>query len=452
MNFLDEGEFLRTNDIIANKRVQKILICCTLVGPLLILGKFLGVFETDYLYSGFITLIAVIEVILQYNLCEKEQYYKVAKYSGLIAVQIVIGLMAVQTSIGVYITYIFIPVLSCMYFDFKLTRNISILGYLIMLIALYFRSFGAVVRDYPNFTQMQWFVSQTVGFTIEYGLTGIVICALAKYLKGMLNSSYEKGKEKFYTEEANKVKNVFLTNISDELRLPINEIARTCEKLVEEEVLSVSACKKIRAMTMSSQLLHSMIDDILDFSHMQLEKAECIEEVYQISELIEDVKNAIYSRIGDKNIDLDLVINPFLPNELYGDKIRIRQILITLLNHTIKSMTEGFVLLKIDWKRQEELAILYVDVMDTGIGIREEDFNRMYESFWQSREPSEEMIEGMSIGLPICKRLCEGMNGTISVTDKYGKGNVFNVILPQKIASDNMIYSDVMCRNKMKRG
>lgn len=443
MNFLDEQAFLRKNDMVANKKVRNVLICCTLVGPLLMLGRLLGVFETDYRYSSFITLIAVIEFVIQYYLCEKEIYYKLTKYYGLIAVQVIIGLMATQVSIGIYITYIFIPILSCMYFDFKLTRNISLLGYIIMLIALYFRSFEAVARNYPDFTQGQWFASQAFGFSIEYGLTGIAICVLAKYLKNILNSSYERGKEKFYTEEANKVKNVFLAGISDELQLPINEMTTTCEELAKEP-LSIEAGEKVKVIVKSCEMLYSMIDDILDFSQMQLDKVEITEEVYKLSELIGDVKSSISTRIGDKNIDLDIVIHPFLPNELYGDEIRIRQILITLLSHTIKFMKEGFVLLRIDWKRKGDLAILCVDVMDTGIGIKEEEFNKVYERLWQSEAPNEILAEGMSIGLSICKRLCEGMNATISVSNKYGKGNVFTVILPQKIANENRIYSDIM--------
>ena len=449
MNFLDEQTFLRENDRAANKKVRSVLVCCILVGPLLMLGRLLRLFETGYLYSVFITLIAVIEVVIQYYLCEKEAYYKITKYYGLIAVQIIIGLMATKISIGIYITYIFIPILSCMYFDFKLTRNISILGYIIMILSLYFRSFKAVIKDYPDYTQVQWFFSQALGFTIEYALTSIAICILAKYLKNILHNSYERGKEKFYTEEANKVKTVFLANISDELRLPITEMAQQCEELVKEP-LSIEASKKVKAMVKSSEVLHSMIDDILDFSQMQLEKVETVEEIYQLSTLVDDVKSAISVRIGDRNIDLDLVINPFLPNELYGDKVRIRQILITLLNHAIKFMKEGFVLLRIDWKRKDEFAILYIDVMDTGIGIKEESFNKVYERFWEAETPNEALEEGISTGLPICKRLCEGMNATISVTNKYGRGNVFTVILPQKIANDNIIYSDVMYRNRTK--
>ena len=449
MNFLDEQVFLRENDIEANKKVRNILVCCILVGPLLMLGRLLRLFETGYLYSVFITLIAIIEMIVQYYLCKKEAYYKITKYYGLIAVQIIIGLMATKISIGIYITYIFIPILSCMYFDFKLTTNISILGYIIMILSLYFRSFKAVAKDYPAYTQVQWFVSQALGFTMEYVLTGIVICVLAKYLKSMLHNSYERGKEKFYTEEANKVKNVFLANLSDELRLPITEMSRQCAELGKQP-LSIEASEKVKAMEKTSEILHSMINDILDFSQMQLEKAETIEEMYHLSALIDDVRSAILVRIGDKNIDLDIVINPFLPNELYGDKIRIRQILITLLSHIIKFMKEGFVLLRVDWKRKGECAILYIDVMDTGIGIKEEAFNKVYERFWEAELPNEVLEEGISTELPICKRLCEGINATISVTNKYGKGNVFTLILPQKIANDNIVYSDVVYRNKSK--
>lgn len=447
MKVVNEAEFLRRNDLIANGRVRKVLKYFILSGPLIALGTYLKVFETEYLYCLLIWIIAIVEYGTLHYLGRCEENYNKEKYFGLIAVEILIGIMATQKSIGIHLSYGLIPLLSCMYIDVRLTRNISIFSYIVMIISLYFRSYGATAIDYPTLTPMEWFISQSLGFSIEFAFFTLGTCTIAVYLKSILTNCYQIGKENFYFSEAGKVKNAFLANISEELKTPLDEVSRVSELLLNQECMNEEMKQKIAHIAQKNEVLYTILDDIKDFSKLQLDKVEIIEEKYHFTELISDIADTMMSRIGDKSIDLNVVVNPSIPDELYGDRLRIRQILINLLNNTVKYIEDGFIILRIDWKRRESLAILNIEVMDTGYGIEEEDINRLFDSFCKLEHDTESTMEGIGLGLPICKKLCEMMGGKIAVRNGYGQGSLFTVTLPQKIASEDRVYGDHMWKH-----
>lgn len=435
MEFLSEMEFLKRNDLVANRRVRKLLLFSTLAGPIIAIGRLGGVFDTGYMECFIIWLLTTVAYGILYYLERDVKYYKQAKYFGLIAVELVIGLMATQKSIGIHMTYGFIPLLSCMYIDLCLTRRICILSYIIMIISLYVRAFGATVSDYPDMTHWEWFISQSMGFSVEFIFVASGIYSLVKYLKGILNDSYQLGKEKFYQEEASKIKNAFLAKISKELRQPLDEVSKVSEILMKEKDISKETKEQVAQIAMKNEILYTFLDDITDFSKLKLDKIEIVEEDYDFNELIKDISETIRSRIGNKNIDLHVVVNPSIPDKLCGDRLRIRQILINLLNNTVKCMEDGVIVLRINWKKRGELAILNIEVMDTGYGIKEEDMGGLLENSY-SLEFEEVQSEGGKLGLPICKRLCEMMDGKITVRNGYGVGSLFTVILPQKITNE----------------
>lgn len=444
MKFVSEAEYIKRNDLVANKRVKKILLYCTLAGPFIALGTFCKIFDTEYLYCFLIWILAVSEYGVICYFGRKEEDYNKAKYFGLIAVELLIGIMATQKSIGIYITYAFIPLLSCMYIDVKLTQRVCAFSYVTMIASLYFRSFGATAYDYPGMTPMEWFVSQSLGFTAEFVILTIATCSMGYYFRKILTDSYKLGKERFYFEEAGKVKNAFLANISEELRGPLDEMSKASQMLLTEDSMSEETKEKVVHIAKKNEVLYTFLDDLLDFSKLQLDKIEIVDEPYHFGELINDIAETMLSRIGDKNIDLNVVVNPSIPDQLCGDRLRIRQILINLLNNTVKYMEDGFIILRIDWKRRDERAILNIEVMDTGYGIEEEDINHLFESFCRLGMDDEEPMEGVGLGLPICKRLCEMMGGNIAVRNGYGQGSLFTVTLPQRIYSEEEVYGEHM--------
>lgn len=436
VKYVSESEFLKRNDLVANAMVYKVLKYCTLGGPLIALGTYFNIFETAYSDCLLIWVVALGAYgILHYFSKSKENYNK-AKYFGLFAVEIMIGIMATEQSIGIHITYGLVPLLSCVYIDEKLTRRVALFSYLMMIISLYFRSFGITTFDYPRFTPMEWFISQSMGFTVEYAIFSIATYSVTMFLKGVLIHCYQIGKENSYFEEAGKVKNAFLANLSEELRLPLDEVSKVSEVLLEQDTIAPEIKERLAHIAKSNEVMYTFIDDMQDFSKLQLDKIEIVAKKYCLRELVQSIYETIKSRIGDKNIDLNLVVDPSIPDELYGDPLRIRQILIHLLSNTVKYMEDGFIILRINWMRSGQTAILNIEVMDTGCGINEEMINQLFESFCKLEAGEKATMEGVGLGLPICKRLCEMMGGTVAVSEGYGHSSLFTVTLPQKIISE----------------
>lgn len=426
MDIIDEKEFLRKNDIEANYRVLRVLICSILAGPLIALGTFLHIFETDYPFCLLITLVAFIEWAIDFKLCKKSEYFKLTKYFGLISVAILIGIMATQFSVGIYISYMFIPILSCMYLDSKLTRNISVFCYVVMIVALYFRAYGAIVRDFTHFTQKQWFISQGLGYTIEFSFSSLAICTLTSYLKEIIMRYYEESIDKITSSQTDKVKSAFFKNISVEIKETLDDVEKVTEEILLDQNLEDNIKEKVLMIADNNKLMRSKIRDISDFSRIDLTKKKSTVRKYHVTSLISEIEQAISSRIGSKNIDFNVVVNPCLPNELIGDKVRIRQVLINLLGDSVKFQEDGFIIVKFDYRYEVGMMLLCIEVMDN--------------SYQRKLEDTEEMKSTLSI----CKALCEYMNGKIEISNDYDRGSGCSIVLPQIVADDAKQYGDVI--------
>ena len=426
MDIIDEQEFLRRNDIEANRRVLRILFCALVAGPLIALGSFFHVFETSYWFCLVVTVISLIEWLIDYRLCKNEKYCKLTKYFGLFSVAVLIGVTATQFSIGIYISYMFIPIVSCMYLDSKLTRNISMICYAIMIIALYFRAYGAIVRDFTHFTHMQWFVSQGLGYTMEFTFSSIAICTLTDYLKGIIKKYYEESIDKITFSQTDRVKSAFFMNMSTEVKDTLDEVDRLTKELFKENRLGNEEKQKIERIANANKFVSSKMKDVADFSRIDLTKKQSTVRRYHLSSLVSEVKNAILSRTEGKNIDFSVVVNPMVPNELIGDKVRIRQVLINLLSDSIIEQEDGFIILRVDYKQDGSQVILLIDVLDN------------------SYERREEQAADAGSNFSICKALCEYMNGKIEIRNDYSKGSGFSIVLPQIVGNEKVSYSEAM--------
>jgi len=153
--------------------------------------------------------------------------------------------------------------------------------------------------------------------------------------------------------------------------------------------------------------------------------------------IINDISNIIMTRIGDKDVELILDIAPNIPHQIFGDNIRIKQIIINLANNAVKFTQTGQVLLRMGYERIDEKELkLCVWIEDTGIGIKKEDLGKLFQSFQQLDSKRNRNIEGTGLGLAISKQLLSLMGGYIGVTSEYEKGSQFFFELPQKIIDD----------------
>ncbi|MBQ3801576.1 MAG: PocR ligand-binding domain-containing protein [Treponema sp.] len=256
--------------------------------------------------------------------------------------------------------------------------------------------------------------------------------ALGKYNAIKSAADIEKASKEI--EKAAQMKTDFLANMSHEIRTPMNAVIGMAEMALREDIPD-AARSYIKQIKSSGRALLSIINDILDFSKIESGKMDVIPAEYDSMSLFNDVANIIMTRLVDKEVSFDLDIAPGLPVLLYGDNIRIRQILINLANNAVKFTNQGYVRISVDFEKTGEAQItLKISVTDTGIGIKEEDLSKIFESFQQVDSKRNRNVEGTGLGLTISQRLVYLMNGSISVQSEYGKGSTFSFSLPQTVA------------------
>lgn len=255
---------------------------------------------------------------------------------------------------------------------------------------------------------------------------------LEELVEEMNIAKQEAEEAKQEAEYANKAKSKFLANMSHEIRTPMNAILGMAT-LINREEIDYNVRDKVEGIENATRSLLTIVNDILDISKIESGKMEIVEQCYQSSMVIHDVINIIQYKIVDQPIEFEVAISETLPCMLYGDSIRLRQILINLLSNAEKYTNEGKIHFSIDWVEQEENAQLIIKVQDTGIGIKEEDIEKLFTSFERLDVKRNHALEGTGLGLTICKQLLDLMQGSIYVESKYGEGSTFTVYLKQKI-------------------
>lgn len=247
----------------------------------------------------------------------------------------------------------------------------------------------------------------------------------AKGLSIILSDMTEIVEAKEKAENADKAKSNFLANMSHEIRTPMNAINGMAEFILRDSI--DDEAKKNAAMIKSAaRSLIAIINDILDFSKIESGRMEIINDEYSLSSLINDVSTMIRIRLEDKNVSLKVDVDSRLPALLYGDEVRIKQILINLLNNAVKFTNQGQITLIMRFSDMPNDRIRIVTtVADTGIGIKKEELNQIFESFTQADTRRNRSIEGTGLGLAICRRLVEMMGGELKVSSEYGKGSSF---------------------------
>lgn len=233
-------------------------------------------------------------------------------------------------------------------------------------------------------------------------------------------------------EKANNAKSEFLSSMSHEIRTPLNAIVGFSQALAEEEI-SNEAKEEVNDIIMASENLLEIVNGILDISKIEANKLEIVNTEYEPMKILEELVSLSKARLGEKPIEFRTNFDSLLPKTLFGDYMRIKQIILNLLTNAIKYTKTGYIEFRVSCIQKENICRLIISVEDSGIGIQKDKIDKLFTKFERFDIEKNITIEGTGLGLAITKKLVELMNGKIVVQSIYGQGSKFTVALDQQI-------------------
>lgn len=268
-------------------------------------------------------------------------------------------------------------------------------------------------------TSVQAFITFIMFFTIENPDMNMI---------EQLNIATEQA------EKANRAKTDFLANMSHEIRTPLNAIVGFSQALAEENI-SQEAKEEVNDIIMASNNLLEIVNGILDISKIEANKLEIVNTEYDSNKLMKDVISLTKARLASKPLDFKINIDEGMPEVLYGDHTRVKQIMINILTNAVKYTKEGFIDFTVSTFTQGDICRLIISIEDSGIGIKPEDVDRLFTKFQRFELEKNITTEGTGLGLAITKSLVELMGGKIVVQSKYGQGSKFIISLDQRVVA-----------------
>ncbi len=253
--------------------------------------------------------------------------------------------------------------------------------------------------------------------------------------RNLMQSMMDLEQARRQADKANRFKSDFLANMSHEIRTPINAILGMNEMILREEEDPEIRAYAENIGSAGSTLL-GLINDILDFSKIEAGKVEISPENYDLAGLLSDLVNMIHSRADEKGLLLVTEFDRNLPRHLFGDEVRVKQVISNLLTNAVKYTEKGRVSFSVRFAKTEDepdAVFLHVTVADTGIGIKKEDLSKLFVEFERIEEKRNRNVEGTGLGMTITKRLLALMGSSLQVESTYGKGSSFSFVLKQKV-------------------
>lgn len=247
-------------------------------------------------------------------------------------------------------------------------------------------------------------------------------------------------------EKANRAKSIFLTNMSHEIRTPLNAIMGM-DELILRESTSEEISGYAGDIKEAGKILLSIINDILDMSRIESGRLEVKTDNYELNSLLYNVYTMISMKAEEKGLSFQMDIDETVPNCLYGDEIRLKQCMMNLLTNAVKYTKKGKVIFKVGFSsRSEGNIMLHIEVTDTGIGIRQNDLDKIFRSFERVDYQKNKGIEGTGLGLNITRELVRMMGGSLEVDSVYGEGSTFRFSIPQGVR-ENVAIGTVKMQN-----
>lgn len=319
--------------------------------------------------------------------------------------------------------------------DIEFNKKIAVFTFIFLgLIAIILQW---VFRDLSIVSSIMAFVMSLIYFTMENPDLKII-------------TELEKDKEE--ANEASKAKTDFLSNMSHDIRTPMNAIIGFSESLLTED-LPQGQKNEVQSIYDAASTLLEIINNILDVSRIESGKEEKKEKTYEIRKIIMQLSSVITAKVDQNKVNFNINISKDVPKFLIGDELKIYQILMNLLSNAVKYTDEGYINFNISSENVGDMATLKFVVADTGIGIKESDYDKLFVKFSRiHNQENYKSIEGTGLGLVITKKLVELLGGTIEFTSKYKEGTTFIVTLPQKIDYSAIENEEVNTQTKVSVG
>ncbi len=293
---------------------------------------------------------------------------------------------------------------------------------------------------YPNLIVQHTLAVAYVDSFSTLSIVTVVTCSMILFQNAIYRSENETAqKQKSEIEKLNQAQNRFFSSMSHEIRTPINTIIGLNEMILRDTT-SDEVAADAKSIQGASKMLLTLINDILDMSKLESGKMDIVPVIYDVGAMLSDIVNMIWVRAKEKEIEFHIDVDQKMPAQLFGDEVRIKQILINVLNNAVKYTPEGSVTLSIQCKRTGSgLAQISYSVSDTGMGIKKENIPHLFSAFKRVDEEKNRYIEGTGLGLSIVKQLVDLMGGDIAVNSVYTKGSTFVITLPQEIIGEAQI-------------
>ncbi|MBR4555657.1 MAG: DegV family EDD domain-containing protein [Ruminococcus sp.] len=280
------------------------------------------------------------------------------------------------------------------------------------------------------------YLDSFVSLLVVSAMISLIVGFEIKCYKDQSRLSEERSKE---IEELSSAQNRFFSSMSHEIRTPINTIIGLNEMILREENISKETAEDAAAVRSASEMLLHLVNDILDMSKFESGRMELVPVTYNTGDMLSGIVDMLWYPARNKGLEFRIDASRELPAQLIGDEVRIKQILINVLNNAIKYTKEGSVTLSIQCEKKESSVNVIYTVTDTGIGIKKESMPYLFTAFKRVDQDQNRHIEGTGLGLAIVKQFVELMGGKITVNSIYTKGTTFIVEIPQKFAGQKLL-------------
>lgn len=421
---------IRDHNLSLQERMFRLLVLIGLVGLAIgiIVGMISGKSKANItpLVLTFAALLGIVCFAIRYN---RIQLGAVITSAMIICVVLPYNFL---TSGGIYggapIWFVFGVIYVCLVVEGKI-KYVFLAGSFVLSAFCYY-----IAYFHPAFL-----VQHTLGMAYADSFAALIIvavltCGMMLFQNAIYRSENAIAQEqKKEIEELNRTQSRFFSSMSHEIRTPINTIIGLNEMILREDV-SDEVAADAKSIQGASKMLLALINDILDISKIESGKMDIVPAAYDLGAMLSDIVNMIWIRAKQKGLEFHIDVDQSTPSQLFGDEVRIKQILINVLNNAVKYTSEGSVTLSIQCKKKEyDRALISYSITDTGMGIKKESIPYLFSAFKRVDEKKNRYIEGTGLGLSIVKQLVELMGGDIAVNSIYTKGSTFVITLPQGV-------------------